>query len=318
MNKILLMSIAITTLSASSYSQNKLLDQIEVYNRKCQKGDNEACMKINQVLNAIQDKNNPSQVDSSKNQLINQCNSGDFKKCNAVAHYYMFGMNGFETNFDKAYEYYKKACKGIPASCDIANSLKSTYNNSKPNQNYQNNQNYNNYDFSNNIQNYMIECENGNGKICLEIARGYNQGKYGLSKNIDKSIIYAQKACDYKVYEGCSAVNDMTRGVARSCGKHVLPKDAVMSGNTYLLMNKADKARECFMRACDKKYGIGCRKLGDLYHYGTGAVYDYKTAKVYYAKGCEFGDVQACEGYKIVDRKMKKDENNQYITIERK
>ncbi len=311
MKNILLIIFLHSMLFATSYAESKLLDRLEVYKLKCANGDFSACEDINKFKAVL----NGESLSTTKpaNSLMSKCNKGDAKACGKIAENYFAGDNGYERNIDKSEQYFKLACKlGDQGYCNAANGIRKLDSGINDFLEYQNQKTTQ----QKNYKNILYSCNNGDYEACVDVAYGYNKGVYGLPKNINNSIYYAQMACDGGVYKGCQAVKEITRGTYE-CHKNTLPNQAIKSANNFLMMNEGAKARKCYEVACNKDNAKGCKMLGDMYNYGNGAVYNYDTAKTYYIKGCNLGDINACEEYRKLDRKIKREKDKNRIIIER-
>lgn len=59
------------------------------------------------------------------------------------------------------------------------------------------------------------------------------------------------------------------------------------------------KVRQLLNSACERKHGPSCHHLGLLHRFGVGATRSFETAKGFIAKGCRYGDPEACASWAL-------------------
>ncbi len=102
---------------------------------------------------------------------------------------------------------------------------------------------------------------------CLTLAYQYHSGK-GKPKNIEKSILLYEKACDNGRPKGCFLL-----GRHYQAGEHI-PKDYT-------------KAIKLYKEACQSLHTNACAYVGIMYHTGRGVAQGTAIARAYYKKSCE-------------------------------
>jgi len=120
----------------------------------------------------------------------------------------------------------------------------------------------------------LEKCQDGDFKICVELAHIYYFGK-GVSKDLYKSAQLYEKACDGGDMSGCVYL-----GLAHKRGEGAA--------------TDIDKAAQLYQKACNGGNMLGCSLLGEAYQYGNGVSKDlYKSAQLY-EKACDGGDMSGC------------------------
>ena len=156
----------------------------------------------------------------------------------------------------------------------------------------------------------LEKCQDGDFKICVELAHIYYFGK-GVSKDLYKSAQLYEKACDGGEMEGCLNLGNayyLGNGVTKDFGKaaQLFQKacnGGVMKGCTNLgityqngegVAKDFGKAAQLFQKACDNREMFGCNNLGNIYYNGYGVAKDIYKAMELYQKACDGGVKVGC------------------------
>ena len=103
-------------------------------------------------------------------------------------------------------EYFEKACEyGYIKGCTNAGLLRLEEHSVR--------------DYEKGLSYMSMACEKDQGPACSAIGTGYLLGRYGLEKNIDKSMMLLQKGCELGSVNGCvnlSRIYKIGDGVQRN------------------------------------------------------------------------------------------------------
>ena len=118
--------------------------------------------------------------------------------------------------------------------------------------------------------NYLQQCQNGNGKGCRDLGTLYELG-LGVKKDPLKARYYAQKGCELGSGESCNRAGNLY-------GNHLfnLPVDD-------------EKASEMYMKGCELNYAVACNNLGLRYINGKGVVRNLDLAETFLQKSQRLG-----------------------------
>ena len=120
----------------------------------------------------------------------------------------------------------------------------------------------------------LEKCQDGDFKICVELAHIYYFGK-GVSKDLYKSAQLYEKACDGGDMSGCLSL-----------------------GNAYYngdgVTENLNKSVELYQKACDGGEMEGCLNLGNAYYLGNGVTKDFGKAAQLFQKACNGGVMKGC------------------------
>jgi len=107
------------------------------------------------------------------------------------------------------------------------------------------------------------KCANNEAVWCLKLGKTYAR------RDINKGVMYYQKACDLGDKRGCYRLGEYYED------------DPKMQG----------KANELFAKSCEQRFGLACYKLADFY----GEKNDAAAQKSYLELACKYRYKAACE-----------------------
>jgi len=140
-------------------------------------------------------------------------------------------------------------------------------------------------DYKQAIKFYKKGCDGGSGQGCCNLGMMYEKGN-GTEQNIDKAIELYTKGCEIGHIQGCTYL-----------------------GNFYYYGNGVEqdlsKAIELYTKGCENENIAGCIGVGVTY----AVMGQYEKAKVYFKKGCDSGNEQACRYYIKADEESSSNMN---------
>ncbi len=113
-------------------------------------------------------------------------------------------------------------------------------------------------------------CEKKVTGACHLLGKLYENGGYGLEKNLEKSMIYKKMSCEYGSGFSCFNIS-----------------------KTLFKQDEDQKAFVYLEKSCDSNYTQGCQVLGLLYE-GKSKKQDYKKAIFFHNKACNLNDSLSC------------------------
>ena len=144
------------------------------------------------------------------------------------------------------------------------------------------------------------KCANNEAVWCLKLGKTYAR------RDINKGVMYYQKACDLGDKRGCyrlavllnsKSINSkkdnetIVKSLTKSCDLGT-PKACFELGEYYEDDPKMQgKANELFAKSCEQRFGLACYKLADFY----GEKNDAATQKSYLELACKYRYKVACE-----------------------
>lgn len=152
------------------------------------------------------------------------------------------------------------------------------------------------------------ECASGNAASCAEMSRRHWTGD-GATKNRERAVELASRACDANDLRGCSNLGVYYAGGGKKdVGKAVpILEKACAAGAPAacqelgrLFESGKDVAKDLaratafYAKACDGGNGFGCTQHGDALARGDGVTKDLTLAFQRYKRGCELGSPIAC------------------------
>jgi TPR repeat protein len=120
-----------------------------------------------------------------------------------------------------------------------------------------------------------VSCLAGSAEDCTTLAQSYYVGREPYPRDLTRSAVVYQHACDLG---GALACNNL--GDAYEYGESV-PRDLA-------------RAAALYERACHAGTAIGCANLGHLVEHGEGTARDPARARALYRDACIRGDVYGC------------------------
>lgn len=160
-------------------------------------------------------------------------------------------------------------------------------------------------------------CEANDGIGCFGLAMSYGLGE-GVSIDARRSLLLFNRSCDLGSRVGCSLA-----GISYIRGLGTVPD--VMLGGQWLekgctqgdglgcwflgmqyeygdnsrraTLDEYKTANRYYLRACELRFGAGCRSLGDSYLKGNGVVKNEKLAESMYREACHYGDGFGCSNF---------------------
>ncbi|MDD5224322.1 MAG: sel1 repeat family protein [bacterium] len=129
---------------------------------------------------------------------------------------------------------------------------------------------------------FQKSCELGNSFGCNSLGFEYLSGE-DIPKDYKKAFVYLKKSCDLGNYLGCNNFGTMFingQGVEKNL----------------------EKAFSIYSNACEMGHSLGCRNIGIAYNFGNGISKDIDKAIHFYQKGCDLGDPNCCHNLAIIYR----------------
>ena len=172
-----------------------------------------------------------------------------------------------KNNYQKAAEFYQKACDGgIASGCATSGVLYADGKGVRQ-------------DYQKAAEFLKKGCDGGDAMGCFNLGYLYAGGK-GVRQDYQKAAELLKKSCD-----GGDAKDCTNLGVLYAEGNEI--------------RQDYQKAAELLKKGCDGGYAMGCGNLGIVYAKQR----NYSTAKEYYGKACDLNLPLACDRYKELNEK---------------
>ena len=133
------------------------------------------------------------------------------------------------------------------------------------------------------------KCANNEAVWCLKLGKTYAR------RDINKGVMYYQKACDLGDKRGCYrlAVLLNSKSINSKKDNETIVKSLTKSCDlgTPKACFELGEANELFAKSCEQRFGLACYKLADFY----GEKNDAATQKSYLELACKYRYKVACE-----------------------
>jgi serine/threonine protein kinase/TPR repeat protein len=221
------------------------------------------------------------------------CSAGNGDGCNSLGQMY-FGGLGVNQDYSRAAAYYIKACDaGDSLGCSGAANM---YTDGK----------FVPEDDSRAAELYATglsidskDCNAGKYMLCTFVADEYENGFYGISKDIEKAKQFYRKGCSMGSKLSCDKLKKFDANESKPA-QFVNPKPpAQQSGlaeivqramSLYKSQNYAEAA-PLLEQACNADNAEACNDLSGIYSFGDGVARDSKRAAVLLSKACDLGNL---------------------------
>jgi TPR repeat protein len=238
------------------------------------------------------------------------CSNNDFKACDRLAVFYLYGLDNVKQDIKKAKKIYLKACNGkVTSSCAILGEM--YYKGNVINQDYSKAKKF-----------FTEAClgKNPNSDSCFTLAQMYYQG-IGIEKDLKKVKNPLTIACTNNhpeacfslakmYYDGTNIKQDKLKAEelwTKSC-KHEYSDACFVLGEIYLEKKNHKKAIKFYHNATkndDFSHPYAYFQLGVMYYTGTGVDKNMKSAIKYFTESCIAGVQQGCHNAKILESESK-------------
>jgi serine/threonine protein kinase/TPR repeat protein len=168
--------------------------------------------------------------------------------------------------------------------------------------------------------NLQAECARGSHVACAALARGYEHGGRGLSRNMEQAASHYLRACEHGDIQSCVEAGNLYRSgenVPRDEAKAASAYDKACTGGegiacrnlAWMTLNgdgvaKSDaRAVWLLLQACNRGQPEACTKAGEMHREGRGVAADPEQAKELLTRGCVGRDPKACKELDRLDRK---------------
>ncbi len=150
------------------------------------------------------------------------------------------------------------------------------------------------------------QCSAGHAKSCVRLSTLYRVGIAGLSRNAEKSMDLARRACDLGDAEGCAWLGSAYEKTDRAQALALYRKACAAGdpgGCFWIKTLKEDypvsaadiqDAVAQLQRRCDDANAEACQLLASFYDHGEGVAQDKARAFALWQRACDGGDTTGC------------------------
>lgn len=251
---------------------------LEYYKKACNLNYSLGCERYNNYVKRL----GKSEAEIKIERIVSECDDLTKDKslrmlaCNALGNIYKKGVDGLKVDYKKSCDYFTKSCEiGDPNGCFEVGGYYNYGIGVKQNKEIANKF------YKKAVDAHLNYCQDNDEASCYSLGNSYMDG-IGVKQDYQKAKTYFEKSCNNTMPLGCIGLGELYLK-----GKGV-EKDFT-------------KAVEFFKKGCKKSLPI-CSFVGRAYSQ-DGENQNLKIAKEYFLKACDGGFKDACEDYRILNKK---------------